>query len=468
LLNQLFNNRKFVGLSIAIFLISSIAWVESFQLKQIKSMESLELGQAKREVASIRANLESLIYSEIFLTNTLSTHLLVDPNPKPTQLQLIIDEIFRQSNHIQGIGIAPDDVVKFIYPFNENVIGLDYRTVPEQWASIQQARSLETMLISGPINLVQGGRAFIGRSPVFLDPPQNTNYWGLVSVVIELETLLNDSGFQYFQSQYNIAIRGKDGKGHRGEHFYGDITAYADPFIIEEVTLPYGSWVIYASTPKGWSVNQPWHVIYNTRLLLYPAIMLLLVAFLTIYSLYKSAYVNSLHDELTGLPNRRYMMFTLEDLAEKSSRSKGVFAIFNIDLNKFKWVNDTYGHAAGDALLIETAIRLKRSLRATDIVSRLGGDEFLVLLPRVSQPGEIFNIISHLNYNLSKSPLIFKGQEIFISASIGYAIYDESINDIDELLHIADQNMYASKKQTAVTEHEDPLSVIAHNARKLR
>lgn len=431
-------------------------------------MQSLELGQAKREVASIRANLESLIYSEIFLTNTLSTHLLVDPNPQPSQLQLIIDEIFRQSDHIEGIGIAPNDIVEFIYPFNKNVIGLDYRTVPEQWQSIQQARSLEKMLISGPVTLVQGGRAFIGRSPVFLDPPQNNQYWGLVSVVIELETLLDDAGFQFFQSQYDIAIRGKDGKGHRGEHFYGDITAYADPFIIEEVTLPYGSWVIYASTPKGWSVNQPWHVKYSTRLLLYPAIILLLVAFLTIYSLYKSAYVNSLHDELTGLPNRRYMMFTLEDLADKSRHSSGVFAIFNIDLNKFKWVNDTYGHAAGDALLMETAKRLKRSLRATDIVSRLGGDEFLILLPRVSQPGEIFNIISHLNYNLSKKPLTFKEQEIYISASIGYAIFDDSINDIDELLHIADQNMYASKKQTSITEHDEPLTAIAKSAQKLR
>jgi diguanylate cyclase (GGDEF)-like protein len=121
------------------------------------------------------------------------------------------------------------------------------------------------------------------------------------------------------------------------------------------------------------------------------------------------------------------------------------FTIFNIDLNRFKAVNDTHGHAAGDALLLEAGLRLRNCIRANDIVARTGGDEFLVLAPGLVDSAAIARVADTMHRALSAAPLTFQEIQLYIEASLGYARYPEDASDAGRLLSLADESMYRQK-----------------------
>lgn len=149
-------------------------------------------------------------------------------------------------------------------------------------------------------------------------------------------------------------------------------------------------------------------------------------------------------DALTLLPNRRLFQDRLEQEIRKAQREKIHTALLYIDLDHFKEVNDTLGHDHGDALLIEASSRIKACVRDSDTVSRLGGDEFTVILanlPNVSDVGSIAqNIIDRLT-----RPFLLMSQESFISASIGIALYPDDAKNLNDLIKNADQAMYVAK-----------------------
>lgn len=164
-----------------------------------------------------------------------------------------------------------------------------------------------------------------------------------------------------------------------------------------------------------------------------------------IYYLYSCAKEISLRDELTQLPNRRHFMAELEQAIIIGQQRGSSFAVLYIDLDGFKSTNDTLGHAAGDALLKEVGKRLFEGVRTTDVVARVGGDEFLILISRVTEEETINNIAASLLYILCTDPFTYKGNEVKINASIGYARFPQDARGIDELLHHADQSMYRMK-----------------------
>jgi len=118
----------------------------------------------------------------------------------------------------------------------------------------------------------------------------------------------------------------------------------------------------------------------------------------------------------------------------------------NIDLNRFKSINDTYGHAAGDRVLVVVAKRIKDTLRSSDIVARIGGDEFLLLLPRVHSEVHLTAIRNKLEQDINDEPVEFDGQRISLSVSIGWVAYSDQFGDVDELLKAADEKMYQRKR----------------------
>ncbi|MFK7887621.1 MAG: EAL domain-containing protein [Gammaproteobacteria bacterium] len=155
---------------------------------------------------------------------------------------------------------------------------------------------------------------------------------------------------------------------------------------------------------------------------------------------------NSLHDELTGLPNRRLLMNRLE-LAIKDARRNQhrTFALLYIDLDRFKIVNDSLGHNAGDQLLIDVARKLHANRRATDLIGRLGGDEFVVLLNEIDGPDNVARITQKILTTLA-TPTIIEGREIISGASIGVVMSDRRYNRADEILRDADIAMYRAKR----------------------
>lgn len=153
------------------------------------------------------------------------------------------------------------------------------------------------------------------------------------------------------------------------------------------------------------------------------------------------------HDNLTGLPNR--VMFTelLEQATHLAARYPNrAFAVFFIDLDRFKLINDTYGHHMGDALLREVAQRLRMPLRASDVVARLGGDEFVILLQELTDRKKIGKV-AHNVLNAFAEPIIIQDKECRVTVSVGISIYGVDALDEETLMRHADAAMYVAKEE---------------------
>ncbi|EJM31297.1 EAL domain-containing protein [Pseudomonas sp. GM25] len=149
------------------------------------------------------------------------------------------------------------------------------------------------------------------------------------------------------------------------------------------------------------------------------------------------------YDSLTMLPNRRLLMMKANTMIANAQRSQSSLAVLFIDINKFKQINDSLGHAAGDLLLSEIARRLQSSVRGNDIVSRLSGDEFVIIL----SPSSAEQAIAFSERMLSQlsEPMMLADVSVSPSASIGIGIYPDHGNDMQALLLHADQAMYKAK-----------------------
>jgi len=152
------------------------------------------------------------------------------------------------------------------------------------------------------------------------------------------------------------------------------------------------------------------------------------------------------HDMLTGLPNRTLFKERLERTIIESIRHRNNFALFFIDLDQFKKINDSLGHHVGDEVLIEAAKRLKSSLRAEDTLSRLGGDEFTIILKDIKNPKNAATVAQKI-LNRMKEPITIGIHTLHISASIGIALYPDDATNMDDLIKYADAAMYKAKDE---------------------
>jgi diguanylate cyclase (GGDEF)-like protein len=163
----------------------------------------------------------------------------------------------------------------------------------------------------------------------------------------------------------------------------------------------------------------------------------------------RDAFHDAFHDPLTRLPNRRLFHRRLERMIERSSRSSHTFAVLFVDLDRFKSVNDQFGHVQGDKLLISAAQRLLEAVRPQDMVARRDGDEFTVLLDDLEQPadavGVAHRIVEHLQSPLTINTDDSPAMPVTIGASIGVVIANQAMLTAEELIARADAAMYQAK-----------------------
>ncbi len=150
-------------------------------------------------------------------------------------------------------------------------------------------------------------------------------------------------------------------------------------------------------------------------------------------------------DPLTGLPNRALFHERLQHEIDGARRENAAIALLFIDLDRFKWVNDTLGHAAGDELLNVVAKRLRALLRESDTVARLGGDEFTVILPGTGSTDHVSSVAQSI-VNVIKEPIALSDQEVHVGASVGVAFYPDDGADLETLSKNADIAMYQAKE----------------------
>ena len=155
----------------------------------------------------------------------------------------------------------------------------------------------------------------------------------------------------------------------------------------------------------------------------------------------------SVHDSLTGLPNRSQLLRKIDEAVQKSAKNNSLFALCFIDLDKFKSINDNYGHHAGDMLLKHVAKLLLYVVRKNDTVARIGGDEFVILFDNIKSKSVIQTKINKIKKIITQMPLSYtENDTITFGLSLGVSYYPEDTTEVQELFKIADKAMYQDKK----------------------
>jgi len=150
-------------------------------------------------------------------------------------------------------------------------------------------------------------------------------------------------------------------------------------------------------------------------------------------------------DILTGLPNRRLFFDRVGQSLLNAKRQEHLVGLLYLDLDRFKEVNDSFGHAVGDLLLKEVSVRLADSLRLSDSAARMGGDEFTVILTKIVEPGDAAIVAQRIVDNIAR-PFLLEGHTVSVGVSIGIGIYPIDGEDPDTLLQKADTAMYRAKE----------------------
>ncbi len=161
----------------------------------------------------------------------------------------------------------------------------------------------------------------------------------------------------------------------------------------------------------------------------------------------KSLRYKANHDNLTGLPNRSFFKETLDYAMKKAKRTGERIAMYYIDLDHFKSINDTYGHDVGDEVLIKFSKKIKAILRESDMFARIGGDEFVIIVNEVTDTETLVDISNKLIKAIEK-PCILTTKTFYLQCSIGISIYPNDGLYLDEILKNADLAMYKAKKET--------------------
>ncbi|MDO9512952.1 MAG: ATP-binding protein [Bacteroidales bacterium] len=212
----------------------------------------------------MRANLEGNITSIFNLTQGMVHLIKFQGDIQQSQFESLSQQAIETNNQIKHFGLAPDNIIRWVYPLkgNEAAIGLDYMQMPEQKSLVLRAMETRGPQLAGPIRLFQGGDALIYRSPVFCKTKNgNDLYWGVVSAVVSIKRLMENSGINY-ERNLQIIITGKDAAGRSGEPIFGNpLLIHMDP-VFQAISVPGGTWAVGAIPANGWSVNHFYDSVY--------------------------------------------------------------------------------------------------------------------------------------------------------------------------------------------------------------
>ncbi|HQZ13082.1 MAG TPA: EAL domain-containing protein [Devosia sp.] len=561
------------------------------------------------EVSVVRAKIEGYISGNLQLVRGLIASIASEPDMPPERFRQLASYMFEQGGQLSSIAVAPGLVVTMTYPLegNEAVIGLDYSKNEDQRAAAMRAVETGRLFLAGPVDLVQGGKGFIGRFPVFVGTtPATRQFWGLVSAVIDVDRLYEDSGLLDKSLSIDVAIAGTDASGDKNTPFFGRASIFDENPVLTEVVMPAGSWVVAAVPKTGWNTTAPGSWLLRSAAVLLGCLVIFPVFFGVrlmeerkrniralgireaelqkvsrrlglalqtgevgvweyesasgtlvwdermneIYGLsgvpaprryehwrdrlhpadleravedfrvaveetghYQSDYRivtpageerwvraigrvyadpdqtsrivgvnwdvtsdvalndnlkranrlsearnaeleaakariehNALHDSLTGLPNRRYLDDILHRHAQRCALNGRQLALLHIDLDRFKQINDTLGHAAGDAMLIHASEVLKANIRAGDFVARIGGDEFVVVCAGDGSPAFLTTLADRIIATM-RQPVAYEGHECRFGVSVGIAVETGAQVEPNRLLINADIALYRAKSR---------------------
>ncbi len=426
-----------------------------------------------RETGAVQTAMKGTLDSRLLLIEGLVSYVKMHPDISQADFTLYTGDLVGQDKYIRTVGLIKDTTVIYVYPVegNEAVVGVDLAAVPEQRDDILKVRDTGNSLIIGPVELIQGGQAIIYRVPIFLESSDSSQgiYWGQASMVLNIGVLMEDieseapPGFRFWvrnapaENASSKLVWGDPSMLDSAGQPRNDINGTWETYCIEpgfvgiDIAVPGGIWELYAINPN--SINNNSH--RPLGILAGGLAGAIFTSFLIGYLILLRNKLRNMayFDPLTELPNRILFYERFEISSRLSMRNGNRMGIFMIDLDKFKEVNDTYGHFAGDQLLKAVARRLQSHLRDSDTISRAGGDEFVVLCPLVDSEYKIDIIIDRLE-NSMREPFQIDQASISVSFSLGAATFPDDSTDLNDLIKKADEAMYDQKRQKSVMQGE--------------
>ena len=224
-----------------------------------------------REVSAVRARLEGNINNNAMLVKGLVVAISLDPDMSNERFIALSSPLLSGNSQIRNIAAAPNLIIHYMNPVegNEAAIGLDYRSIPEQYNAVKLARDTGELVMDGPVNLVQGGQGFIARIPVFVDSETGNapKFWGIISAVIDIEKFFSASGLYNSDINFEIAIRAKEAIGNQVEMIFGDRKIFDSDPVLAEIVLPHTTWQLATVPRGGWLQNTARLNIYRIKIL---------------------------------------------------------------------------------------------------------------------------------------------------------------------------------------------------------
>ena len=558
---------------------------------------------AEKRIGVVSSFITSAMNVRLNLTQSLAAFVTTNREFTQTEFDQFASMLQKSMPGVKSLQLAPQGVVTYLTNLeaNRKAIGHSLLTDPRRKDLVLKSIRTQEYIIAGPINLIQGGSAIIARRPLYFpeDGKSEEKFWGFATVLIDTDSLFDNTAMSSLSEDYNVAIRGKDGLGLQGEVFLGDQVVFTTQIAQSRIQLPNASWVIAVSPKRKIQIGFVGLITYYLlgfivalacsfgvyRMLDHRRLLRLEVAQATLsldnelslrrmseealgderrrlnsilegtrvgtwewnvqtgetifnerwaeivgYSLSelspvsietwmklvhpddleksgellekvfgkdldyyecearmlhksgewvwvldrgkvfawtddgrplkmfgthqditerkKSEFIikhQATHDPLTGLPNTRVAIDRIETALKQAKRNDELAAVFFLDLDGFKDVNDNFGHEAGDHVLCEVATRLVSCVREVDTVARIGGDEFLLVLAGFKE-AEHAEVIAEKVIKRVSQPIDFKGELLNVGVSIGIAIYPTNGDGSELLLKAADDAMYATKK----------------------
>ena len=347
-------------------------------------------------------------------------------------------ELVKMHPSTVNINLAPGGVVSRVFPHERNsrAIGHDLLSVDNRSREARLARDTGKATVAGPFVLVQGGYAMAVRLPVFFDG----TFWGLVCATFAFPQVLEPVQLDALAKQgydYQL-LRIHPDTGERAV-LLGSSKALDDP-VEAAVVLPNVRWTLRVTPQGGW---RNWNPSAFGIALFISLLFSCVVGLNSDLARQKRRLEHmSEHDPLTGLPNRRVLSRKIE-AAMAAGRP---FALCYMDIDRFKQINDTYGHDGGDRLLIRFAERFRAELPPSGLLIRLGGDEFVAIVDGIEDRRLAETLFRGLLDAVGGVPYRIGDREVASTVSLGLSLYPSEADSPEELLRKADADMYGHKK----------------------
>lgn len=447
-IDRVSNNKK----SISSFFIGSISGLAVFIVILISIFLKFQVDskekyiEALRELSDLKFSMENIFTERLALAKGVVALVKVNPDISNEEFSVFSTSLLGDDDLIRNITLLKGTIISYVHPYEENksALGVDLARVEGQKNQIIRVRETKEPLITGVINLVQGGRGIIFRMPIFTGEA----YWGQVSTVINADRLFDLLEINDLTKKYDISIKRVRDSNFSDEVIYGEEEVFFYREIELEVRFANARWLIGA-IPKNTNymqIQKVWGAI------IFSLLASILIGYIIGYTYHIKNLMKKLAftDSLTGLQSRLSLSDNFDRIAQMVDKLNCSSGVLVVDINDFKYINDTYGHIIGDEVLIQFAKRVSGTLNSEDIMLRIGGDEFLILLANIKSDRALDAIKDEVNriQMLLERDWTINEKSIKVKASIGYALYPNDAKDIDELIHIADIMMYEEKRKT--------------------